>query len=84
MNDNDFCKEEGSLAIYIIKDTDYIMKRTINKISEYYYCSVSDAIINFMTIRGKVDGGMIKFENNNFKFKISEIELKKKNKRDIC
>jgi hypothetical protein len=84
MNDNEFFKEEGSLAFYIIKDTDYIMKRTINKISEYYYCCVSDAIINFMVIRGCVDNGIIKFENNNFKFKISEIELEKKDKRKIC
>jgi hypothetical protein len=81
MPDDEYEKiESTSLEIYIISDRDYILKRTIEQNTDYYYCNlgvpgIPDETVN--TIRGNLYDGKISFQRKDFNFEILVDDLAK-------
>jgi hypothetical protein len=77
--------DEVSLVIYIIKDTEYILKRSNYNKTEYYYCIISSIIDEkSVTIRGNLNLGILTFERIDFHYEIKESDLINLNRRVIC
>jgi hypothetical protein len=70
-----------TLEIFILTKTEYILKRSSNKINrnDYFYCGTSKKLYknaSSNSIKGNVDEkGNINFQNEKFHFEINEKDL---------
>jgi hypothetical protein len=66
-----------TVKMYIITENDYILKRTSEGVSEYFYCSVYKNATRSSFTKGKPNSDNVVFSKEDFYFQTSFEELEK-------
>ena len=74
---NYFPEISSSFKMFIFNDYEFILKRVINDVEDYYYCTISENSCRSKAIRGRIKEGTISFDRQDFHYEMKLADLDK-------